>query len=122
MTQFASFFVFIKANFWSVNLVSCNECLLEFRFDLAQTFLGFHTVAEIACTQEEMGLYVSQIDWDVGEGPLKTAFYGFGVIQGFVTDFAENMNAVAAERAVDFVKRTLFCNKAFDAAVLVNMQ
>ena len=69
-----------------------------------------------------MGFHIGQIDRNVGECSLESAFYSFGMIQGFVADFAENMNAVAAERAVDFVERTLFGDKAFDATVLVNVQ
>ena len=44
------------------------------------------------------------------------------MFQGFVANLHENVDAVAAERAVDMVERTLFCDEAFDAAVLVNIE
>ena len=43
------------------------------------------------------------------------------MIKGLVADFHENMDAVAAERAVDAVKAALLGDEALDAAVLVDM-
>ena len=43
------------------------------------------------------------------------------MVEGFVADFHEDMDAVAAERTVNGVQGALFGDEAFDAAVLLNM-
>ena len=107
--------------FWSVNSVRRDEGLLEAWLDAAQAFLCLHAVAEVAGAQTEIRFGIGQVDGDIGEGALELRFYGFGVVQGIVADFHEDMDAVAVERAVDLVERPLLGDEAFDAAVLVNV-
>ena len=105
----------------SVNSVSRDEGLLEARLDAAQAFLCLHAVAEVAGAQAEIRLGVGEVDGDIGEGAFELCLHGFGVVQGIVADFHEDMDTIAIERAVDLVERPLLGDETFDAAVLVNV-
>ena len=107
--------------FWPVNHVCRDKSLLKLGLDAAQTFLCLYTVAEIASAKAEIRLDVGQINWDVGEGPFELCFHRLGVVEGFVADFHEDMDAIAAERTVDGVQGALLGNEALDTAVLLNM-
>ena len=107
--------------FWSVNSVRRDESLLEAGFDAAQAFLCLHAVTEVAGAQTEIRLGIGEVDGNVRESALELCLHGFGVVQGVVADFHEDMDAVAVERAVDLVERPLLGDEAFDAAVLVNV-
>ena len=108
--------------FRPVNHVCRDEGLLEFRLDEAQAFLGLHAVAEIARAQPEIRLGVGEVNRDVGEGVFEPLLHLLGVFQRLVADFHENVDAVAAERAVQVVKPMLFRDEVLYAAVLVYVE
>ena len=111
----------LSIKFWPVNHVCRDKSLLEFRLDAAQAFLCLHTIAEISSAKAEVRLDIGQINRDVGEGPLKLCFHRLSVIEGFIADFHEDMDAVATERAIDGIQGALLGDEALDAAVLLNM-
>ena len=107
--------------FWPVNHIRRDESLLEPWLDAAQAFFGLHAIAEVARTQAEIRLRISQVNRNVGESFFKLAFHFFGMLERIVADFHENMDAIAAERTVDDIKSSLFGDEVVDAAVLVNV-